>query len=143
MSTTQTQTTTQYYAAVGTDGMRDVVWGVGPCADDAEAEALTQEGVPADLRYLPITAAAVEAVHRGAVGIDGRGGLTERGGAVDVAGAQAASETTASQIETLRTEAAAAGDTAQVDLCTAALAGDSAAWAACARAIRAARAMAD
>jgi hypothetical protein len=82
---TETQTTTNQYAAVGTDGVRDVVWGVGPNADAAEADALTQEGVPADLRYLPITSAAVEAVNGGAVGIDGRGGLTERGGAIDIA----------------------------------------------------------
>lgn len=47
------------------------------------------------------------------------------------------------QIRALRTEAAAAGDAVQVDLCTAALDGDDAARAACGRAIDAARAMAD
>lgn len=44
------------------------------------------------------------------------------------------------QIRALRTEAADAGDSAQVDLCTAALDGDDAARAACGRAIEAARA---
>jgi hypothetical protein len=43
--------------------------------------------------------------------------------------------TTAAQIETLRAEAAAAGDEAQVDVCTAALEGDADARRECARVI--------
>lgn len=50
---------------------------------------------------------------------------------------------TDAQIEALRTEAAAAGDDAQVALCDAALAGDETARARCERAIHAAQAMAD
>lgn len=46
----------------------------------------------------------------------------------------------ATDIETLGTEAAAAGDTEQVALCEQALAGSDAAWAACAAAISDARA---
>ena len=50
---------------------------------------------------------------------------------------------TDAQIRTLRTEAAAAGDMAQVHLCTDALAGVYSARALCAEAITAARAMVD
>lgn len=72
------------YAAVGTDGMRDVVWGVGLDMDAAEVDASAQEGVPSDLRYVPITAAAVVAVEAGSVGLDDRGGLAELGGVITV-----------------------------------------------------------
>ena len=50
---------------------------------------------------------------------------------------------TTASIETLRTEALAAGDQAMADLCTAALDGDDDAMGACAVAIANARAQAD
>lgn len=55
----------------------------------------------------------------------------------------AATVTTDEQIETLRTEAAAAGDGAQVSLCDAAMAGDDSARLECARVIADAAALAD
>jgi hypothetical protein len=50
---------------------------------------------------------------------------------------------TTAQIRALRTEAAQAGDQAQVEICDRALDGDEAAVAECARVIAAAQAMAD
>ena len=67
------------------------------------------------------------------------GGDAETGEAVPVE--PEAAETTTEQLQQLRTEAAGAGDLAQVALCDAALAGDDAAMARCARVIADAAAM--
>lgn len=137
------------YAAIGTDGMREVVWGLGSTEAAAEADAREQEDPPEDLRTLPITAAAADAVRAGTVGLDGRGGLTVRDGVIEVADGRRAegayptvgvvfARVTDEAIRALRNEAAEAGDTAQVDLCDRALLGDAASRTRCERAICAA-----
>lgn len=54
-------------AAVGSDGTRLVVWGLGRTAPAALRDADTQEGTPADLETHEITPRMAAAVRRGHV----------------------------------------------------------------------------
>lgn len=58
-------------ALYGSDGSRNVVWGVGETDEEAEADAARQDDVPADLTTAEITPAALARVAAGAVGLDG------------------------------------------------------------------------
>lgn len=55
------------FAAIGTDGTRNVVWGLGDSEDAALADAAGQEDVPADLTTRAVTAADAEAIEAGDV----------------------------------------------------------------------------
>lgn len=57
-------------ALYGSDGSRNVVWGVGETDEEAEADAARQDDVPADLTTAEITPAALAKVAAGAVGLD-------------------------------------------------------------------------
>lgn len=54
-------------AAIGTDGTRNVVWGLGDTEDLALEDAAEQEFVPADLTTRTVTAADVVAIEAGDV----------------------------------------------------------------------------
>lgn len=65
-------------AAIGTNGIRDVVWGIGETAEAAIAEAregLRQDGTPdnVELRTQEISAGDVEAIKAGDVDAEGLG----------------------------------------------------------------------
>lgn len=56
------------FAAVGTDGTRDVVWGLGTNEDEAKLDALQWlDGAACELRTEPVTAEEVAAINAGIV----------------------------------------------------------------------------
>lgn len=58
------------FAAIGTDGTRLVVWGLGDTAEAALVDAGLQEGVDGvDLRAVPVGPEQVAEIKRGGVGI--------------------------------------------------------------------------
>lgn len=59
--------TTTTYAAIGTDGTRNVVWGIGSTESAALADAAEQDGAPDELTTRTITTADVEAIEAGDV----------------------------------------------------------------------------
>lgn len=65
------------YAAIGTDGTREVVWGLGATEEDAEAEAREQardaECDPELLRTVAVTDEQAERIRAGVVGADDLG----------------------------------------------------------------------
>lgn len=60
--------TTHYYAVIGTDSVRPVVWGVGTTEDDAQADAAEQED-RGDTALVRATAEAVESIRGGNVAV--------------------------------------------------------------------------
>jgi hypothetical protein len=68
--------TNSKYAAVGTDGIRPVVWGLGATREDAEEDAienLAQSGDRSPLVYVSIDDRTAERVEGGWVDADGLG----------------------------------------------------------------------
>lgn len=58
------------FAAIGTDGTRLVVWGMGDTAEAALVDAGLQEGVDGvDLRAVPVGAEQVAEIERGGIAI--------------------------------------------------------------------------
>lgn len=67
----QGATIVTHFAAVGTDGTRLVVWGLGTTEDEAEADACEQEGSNGvELTTVQITAEQAELVRAGVVSVD-------------------------------------------------------------------------
>lgn len=63
------------YAAIGTNGIRDIVWGLGESAEAAEEQAregLREDGTPdiVELRTQEVSAGDVAAVNAGDVDAD-------------------------------------------------------------------------
>lgn len=72
------------FAAIGTDGTRAVVWGLGATEEAAEADAAEQEGAPSDLVLVSVSTGRASAIEAGNVDAedlveaDGRGGIRAR-----------------------------------------------------------------
>ncbi|MCK9513032.1 MAG: hypothetical protein M0R28_17650 [Pigmentiphaga sp.] len=72
---TTTATATTHFAAIATDGISPVVWGVGATEAEAREDAsdLSDGEVPTDYVIVPITAAQLEQIEAGEVSLEALG----------------------------------------------------------------------
>lgn len=77
ITNTTTTTTATHFAAVGTDGISPVVWGIGPTEDAARRDAEDGEEIaalaPGDYVIVPITAEQLEQIEDGEVSVEALG----------------------------------------------------------------------